>query len=342
MPRARRELVPGAVYHVYNRVTRGERVFQDEAEAGRLLAWVAKTKKRDDFVVLAFCVMSNHYHLAVRMGPVPLSRSMRTIHQRYTQSFNGRHGVLGPLWQGRYKAKLVEDMEQLWRLIPYIHLNPVAAGIVEDPGEYRFSGHRELVGRRRKRGLVDVDQALMAYGQGRREALRMYRASMAAARGEEWLGEGPGQLPWWRLGRPRAKLRDNGLEIDVERARIGLDGRSTEIERPELDIEEFLDRGAWALDCSVRDLIGRSRLARLVEARQILTVVAVERYGFLVKDMADAFERYGETASRWISQATSRRQLDVAFRERIVQVDRAIAREEDREAVQTVRETGHR
>ena len=86
MPRARRILVPGALYHVYNRVSRGEHVFRDEAEAWRLLERIAKTKRRDDFLVVAYCVMSDHYHLAVRMGQVPLSRSMRSIHQRSTQS----------------------------------------------------------------------------------------------------------------------------------------------------------------------------------------------------------------------------------------------------------------
>ena len=101
MGRRPRILVAGGIYHVYNRVSRGEHVFRNDEEADRLEELLATTKKRDDFQILAWCVMSNHYHLAVRMGEVALSRSLRTIHQKFAQSFNGRHRVFGPFWQGR-------------------------------------------------------------------------------------------------------------------------------------------------------------------------------------------------------------------------------------------------
>ena len=325
MPRANRVLVPGAVYHVYNRVARGEHPFRDEGEASRLLAQIGETKQRDDFVVMAYCVMSNHYHLAVRMGRVPLSRSMRTIHQRYTQSYNGRHRILGPLWQGRYKAKLVESTESLWRVIAYIHLNPVVAGIVEDPSEYRLSGHRELVRRGSGKGLVDIDETLAVFGDTRRRALRAYRAALRDTATEGWLGEGPGYLPWWRLGRPRSKAIEEELELDENRSRIVAGGLSTDPERPEIGIETFLERGAAALGVTREALTSPSREAGLMEAREILTILGVERYGFLVKSMAVAFNRYGETVSRWISRGARRRQEDEEYRSRLEAVDRAIA-----------------
>ncbi len=76
MGRRPRNLVAGCIYHVYNRVSHGQHVFRDDEEADRLETLFATTKKRDDFQILAWCVMSNHYHLAVRMGEVSLSRSM--------------------------------------------------------------------------------------------------------------------------------------------------------------------------------------------------------------------------------------------------------------------------
>jgi REP element-mobilizing transposase RayT len=102
---------------VYNRVSRGEHVFRNDEEADRLEELLAITKKRDDFKILAWCVMSNHYHLAVRMGDVALSRSMRTIHQKFAQSFNGRHRVFGPFWQGRNRSKYVDDDMYLRQLV---------------------------------------------------------------------------------------------------------------------------------------------------------------------------------------------------------------------------------
>ena len=325
MPRAQRVLVPGAVYHVYNRLARTERVLADEAEAGRFLARVSKVRDRDELTVLAYCVMSNHYHLALRMGEVPLSRSMRSIQREFTVSFNGRHQVLGPLWQGRYKAKLVEDAEQLCRLVAYIHLNPVAAGLVDDPVEHRFSGHRSMVGRGRRRTILDADEALAVFGETRREALRNYRVWLAATLGEEWLDSEPGQLPWWRLGRPKSKLVDEVLSIDESRPRIGVGGHSSTIERPETGVRDLIERGAVALGWSGAEIVGPSRMRRLIEAREILTIVGVERYGLKVKEIAAAMGRAPETASRWISRGTERRQSDREYRACIGRVDRAIA-----------------
>jgi len=92
-----------------------------------------------------------------------------------------------------------------------------------------------------------------------------------------------------------------------------------------MSVERFLEHGASALGIGVDELVGRSKGGgRLVEAREILTVLGVERYGFLVKPMAAAFERYGETASHWIARGTRRRQDDTQYRARLEQLDRAI------------------
>jgi len=207
MGRRPRILVAGGIYHVYNRVSRGAHVFRDDEEADRLEGLLAATKKRDDFQILAWCVMSNHYHLAVRMGEVALSRSMRTIHQRFAQSYNGRNRVFGPFWQGRYRSRYVDDEGYLRQLIAYIHLNPVAAGIVKDASKYRWCGHREVLGKAVGRRLVDVDETLLAFHPKRRNALAGYRSAMSLALSEDWRSEGPGRLPWWRIGRPQKSTK---------------------------------------------------------------------------------------------------------------------------------------
>lgn len=86
-----------------------------------------------------------HYHFAVRTGKVTLDRPLRSLQQRVTRSVNTRERVFGPLWQGRYKAKLVDDQRYLDQLLVYIHLNPVIAGLVDDPAKYHWIGHRELL-----------------------------------------------------------------------------------------------------------------------------------------------------------------------------------------------------
>ena len=147
MPRRVRVFVSGAVYHVYCRVARGEPVFSEAREAAALVGVIHEVTREHSLTVLAWCVMATHYHLAVRVGRVPLWRSMRLIQGRFARSYNRRHRLLGPFWQGRYKAIVVPDQRYLQQLIAYIHLNPVTAKkVVTDPARYRWSGHGELLG----------------------------------------------------------------------------------------------------------------------------------------------------------------------------------------------------
>ena len=328
MGRRPRNLVPGGIYHVYNRVSRGQHVFRKDEEADRLENLFATTKKRDDFQILAWCVMSNHYHLAIRMGEVALSRSMRTIHHRYAQSYNGRNRVFGPFWQGRYRSKFVDEEEYLRQLIAYIHLNPVTAGIVKDASKYRWCGHREILGRAVGRRLVDVDETLLAFHQKRKTALAGYRSAMSLTLGEEWRSEGPGRLPWWRVGRPQKADDEPEIAVDRKRPRIQMDGLSNVKVRPRIEFDRFVELWAAACDVTPSDLTSPKRRASIVEAREILAWLGVVAYGFKVKEIAAGFQKYGETASRLVSRASRRRMVDQDFAGRINEVDSTVAKEE--------------
>ena len=105
MPRANRTLEEGRIYHVYNRVGGEGFPFAEDALAARFLQLFRQIVERDGLVVFAWVLLGNHYHLVVRMGSVPLSRSMKSLQQGVTRSRNRRAKVFGPLWQGRFKAK---------------------------------------------------------------------------------------------------------------------------------------------------------------------------------------------------------------------------------------------
>ncbi|MCP4900767.1 MAG: hypothetical protein GY906_27700, partial [bacterium] len=178
MPRARRIELEGGVYHIYNKVSRNEDVFRNEDEARIFVFHLAEVCREDDWIVMAWCVMPNQYHLAIRTGNAPLSRTMKRLQHRYAVGHNKRHRILGPFWKGRYQSKLVQNEEYLRQLVLYIHLNPVAAGVVDNPGEYPWSGHRELLSTRKKKRIVDQDETLLLFGQTRRAALSTYRKSL--------------------------------------------------------------------------------------------------------------------------------------------------------------------
>ena len=323
MPRPNRVFVEGGIYHVYNRVSRGEGVFASDDEASTFVSLLREVKRRDGLVVFAWCLMSNHFHIALRTGAVPLSRSMRSLQQMVTRGFNVRHRVFGPLWQGRYKAKLVEEQRYLDGLLAYIHLNPVTAGMVGDPAEHPWSGHREIIERTRQ-PITDVDEVLMLFGKTRRSARRAYVRAIKGTVAEPWAGEGPGRLPWWKLGRPSAAEEDEPAP-DRTVAFVDELGRSTGLERPPLHPDEFIEKGAAFLGVRIEDLAGRGRGREVVQAREILATLGVERYRLRVKDIAAALNKSSEAGSRMLSRGSEKRQIDESFQDQFEALDRLFA-----------------
>jgi len=315
MPRAPRVFIDGGFYHVYSRISHGERVFADSEEATRFVRTIADVKRRDGFAVLAWCVMANHYHLALRTAGVPLWRSIRLIQWRCARDHNRRLRQLGPLWQGRYHARLVEDERYLLQLVAYIHLNPVAAGLVDDPAAYPLSGHTELL-RRTSAPLVDADVTLALFGNGRPAARRAYVRMLRGERPGEWAGEAPERLPWWR---PR---RDDDLAGAWDEALAEKSGR----QRPRVtEVGRYLDAAAAALGVGTAELGGRGKAPATVRAREILTLVGVERFGVRMSELAGRLGMNAGSVSHWAARAAARRQEDEVFAGRCCDVEESIA-----------------
>ena len=112
MPRKPRIHAEGAVYHVILRGNARQEIFSDDRDRFRFYDILHKSYERFRYRIVAFCLMSNHIHLAVQVGEVPLSRIIQNVAQRYTQWFNWRHQKCGHLFQGRYKAIMVVKMSQ--------------------------------------------------------------------------------------------------------------------------------------------------------------------------------------------------------------------------------------
>ncbi len=145
MARPLRVEYPGAVYHLMGRGNHGEAVFAEEPDAGRFLTALAETAERFALLVHAYCLMRTHYHLLAETPGGNLVASMKWLLGTFTQRHNAARRTRGHLFQGRYKAKVVDagDPGYFDSAARYIHLNPAAAGLVGGEGEglagYRWS-----------------------------------------------------------------------------------------------------------------------------------------------------------------------------------------------------------
>lgn len=180
MARKPRVHLPGGVYHVMLRGNGGQKIFFSEEDYFRLYLLLQEGISRFGYRVHGFCCMSNHVHLAIQIGQVSLSKIIQNLSFRYTRWINRRKRRIGHLFQGRYKAVLVDQDRYLLELTRYIHLNPVRAGLVRKPADYRWSGHRGYLGKQDIPWLT-TDWVLSQFGR---------RVSVARKRYQQFVSDG--------------------------------------------------------------------------------------------------------------------------------------------------------
>ena len=147
MARPLRIEYPGAFYHVTSRGNEQRGIYKSKKDREQFLHYLETAKERYGAVIHTYCLMDNHFHLLLETPKGNLSQIMRHINGAYTTYFNVKRKRAGHLFQGRYKAILVEADEYAEELSRYIHLNPVRAGLVNKPEEFEWSSHRYYVGK---------------------------------------------------------------------------------------------------------------------------------------------------------------------------------------------------
>ena len=129
-----------------------QRIFEDDEDKNRFLEILKKTKEKDGFDLIAWCLMPNHVHLLIREHEVKLGTIFRRIGASYVYWYNGKYERTGHLFQDRFKSEPVEDDVYFLTVIRYIHRNPVKAGLCERPEDYPYSSLKKYF---EKDGLHD-------------------------------------------------------------------------------------------------------------------------------------------------------------------------------------------
>ena len=280
--------LPGGLYHVILRGNAQQEIFFDAQDREVLYALLEEGCARFGYRVHAFCLMTNHVHLALQPGDTPLSRGMQNLSFRYARHINRSQGRVGHLFQGRYKALLVEADSQLLELVRYIHLNPVRARTVAAAEDYPYSGHLGYLGRRAF-AFLTTDWVLSQFdarvGVARRRYVRFVADGMYEGHREEF-----------HRGQEEARVMGTDRFVERSLSAAGQTGR-----RPP-PLEQVIKAVCERLQTSEQDLarVGRDRLA--ARARATIGWVVLSAAAGTLTGIGILFGRDVSTLSRQVGQ----------------------------------------
>ena len=265
----------GGFYHVIIRGNQRQKVFLEEKDFLKYLEFLNDYKDRYGFWIYAYVLMSTHVHLLIETGQVPLSKILQGINQRFTMYFNWRYGTVGHLFQGRYKAILCDKEAYLFSLVKYLHGNPIRAGMVTRPEEYRWSSHREYLGMN-KNGLVDTGLFLRMFSEDLKRGRTLYREYM---RKEEKISKDD----FYQT----VDQRVLGDEAFVERVRERVENRPLTGRRRHGVTLGQIARGIEEVGgIRLSELRGKGKDSGVMEGRELFSLAARE-YGYKGKEIAE-------------------------------------------------------
>jgi REP element-mobilizing transposase RayT len=303
MARRPRVFGPGILYHVIVRGNHRQKTFLIEGDYQTYLEKLDRYRKRFGVTVYGYCLMSNHVHLLVETDSQPLSRFMQGLQQSYTQYFNRKHGKVGHLFQGRYKAIVCEKDEYLLTLVRYIHLNPIRAKLVHKVDDYPYSGHREYSGARVS-DVLEPRRILDMLG-GRAGYRKFIQEGVKDGHQEEYYDV--------------IDQRFLGDENFAEKLKVIAD-EEHETPKPKTPIMTALRGAARALEVEPAVLSGADRSWQTSRCRALVAYVLIRQFGYKLKDVAKCLGRDLATVSSLVSRYSGRMAEDEGLKKQAARI----------------------
>lgn len=299
MARKPRIHYPGAVYHVMLRGNAGQPVFFDDRDRYRLYLILQYVVERFGCRVHGFCFMTNHVHLVFQTSNIPLSRIMQNLSLRFTKWINFTQARTGHVFQGRYKALLLDADTYLLELVRYVHLNPVRAGMVASPDEYPWSGHHGYIGRELLPWLT-TDWVLSLFSDDVQNARKGYEAFVADGSGEARISEFHGGTCEGRI------LGDDNFTDEVL-------ARAEQRRRPDYHLAVVVDSVCHSYGITEEQLLAPGKTRPCAEARAITALLVLELPGLSLTDLGKMLNRdiapLGRAARRLLKEAQNNEEL---------------------------------
>lgn len=282
MARPLRLHVPGAVYHVMSRGNNKQFIFTDDVDRRRYLEILSEVLPRFGIRCFSYCLMSDHFHLLLGVGALPLSRLMQQLNSRYCQWFNRRHGRVGHVLQGRFTSRIVADDEYVLRAFRYVARNPVAAGMVARPSAWAWSSVPATVGLVPVPDFLDLTLISLALDAKTPQQLHNRFAAFVEDQGEDEL---------------------NGTLI------IASPAFAARVE-PILALYRMTIDYSYAERFATRPpLLEALRAGEELESCETAVARAFQQYAYTLREIGEALRRHPSTIWSWVQRVRSGHRL---------------------------------
>lgn len=271
----------GAVYHITSRGNDRKPIYKDDEDRRIFLETLQKTNNRYNWICHAYCLMNNHYHLVIETNDGNLSKGMRQLNGVYTQTYNRRHHKVGHIFQGRYKAILIQKESHLIEVSRYVVLNPVRAKAVEKPEQWEWSSYRGTSGIEKPDSFLTTDLVLGQFSTRKSHAVNKYR---------EFVEAGAGEPTIWKKVKGKSIL--GGAEF--------IESMNSYIKR-QSEISEIPKKQRYLNRPGLRELF-KEEIVNSKPKRDETIKEAVERHGYSQMEVAVYLEMHYSTISRLINE----------------------------------------
>lgn len=282
MARPLRIEFPGAVYHVTTRGNARADIFEDDNDRNLFCKVLGQVVKRFNWHCHAYCQMSNHYHLLIETPDGNLSAGMRQLNGIYTQAYNRKHCKDGHLFNGRFKAVLVEKESHLLELCRYVVLNPVRAHMVKVPDDYEWSSYLPTLGKRQKPDFLTTEWILANFSTTLRKARGEYQQFVKD-------GINSKESPWEKLSGQIVL----GSEIFLNKLKDILGEKEQIAEIPR--IQRFAGRPLLAELFPGDTILEKEERSRLIHEAHI-------KYGYTLKEISYVLNVHYTTISKVLNR----------------------------------------
>lgn len=278
MPRPKRIHYEGAVYHVTSRGNERRKIVVDDTDRWQFVRILSEVIEAEKVICHAWVLMDNHYHLLLELPAANLSRAMWHLNGIYTQKFNKKHHRTGHLFQGRFKAIVVEKETYLKELCRYVVLNPVRAHMVKGPGDWKWSSYRATAGLERAEKWLETEWILGQFGRTPQQATKGYRQFVAEGIKKK---ESPWEELYSRVYLGKEKFLDKVHEVGKRHQSLDVPKYQKQVVK--MEPEKVLSKIAKEYGEKVEEILKKGR--RRKESRDVAVYLLKTESGLSLKEI---------------------------------------------------------